>query len=316
MHEWWRRLHRSLRVFLEARVGTARGRRFRSEAMASVPSVPQAIEAIQGRWNPSADSSGETPIFIFASGWRSGSTLLQRLVVSGGDALIWGEPWAFCDHVRTLARTLRPLREQDPPEEFFFDHIQDHSRTRWQEEWIANLYPEPDALVAAHRQFFLTLYADPARRRGYRRWGIKEVRLGADEATYLRWLFPAAKLLFLYRNPYHAYRSYRLKRSWFDRWPEEPVLTPLQFGRMWKRLTEGFLERHEKLDGRLVQYEELCSGRLSAELSAYLDLPLREDALRKVILGRRRELEAVPAPERRLLRRAVEPLASRLGYEP
>ena len=111
--------------------------------MASVLSVPQAIEAIQGRWNPSADSSRETPIFIFASGWRAGSTLLQRLVVSGGDALIWGEPWAFCDHVRTLARTLRPLREQDPPEEFFFDHIQDHSRTRWQEEWIANLYPEP-----------------------------------------------------------------------------------------------------------------------------------------------------------------------------
>ena len=32
-----------------------------------------------------------SPIFIFTTGWRTGSTLLQRLITSSGETLIWGE---------------------------------------------------------------------------------------------------------------------------------------------------------------------------------------------------------------------------------
>ena len=34
----------------------------------------------------------EAPIFLLATGWRSGSTLLQRILVTDPHVLLWGEP--------------------------------------------------------------------------------------------------------------------------------------------------------------------------------------------------------------------------------
>ncbi len=38
------------------------------------------------------DRDAVQPIFVLTSGWRSGSTLLQRIVVTDPKLLIWGEP--------------------------------------------------------------------------------------------------------------------------------------------------------------------------------------------------------------------------------
>ena len=37
------------------------------------------------------------PVFLFSAGWRSGSTLLQRLITHGGEVMMWGEPFGALD---------------------------------------------------------------------------------------------------------------------------------------------------------------------------------------------------------------------------
>jgi ABC-type uncharacterized transport system YnjBCD ATPase subunit len=37
----------------------------------------------------------DAPIFLLATGWRAGSTLLQRMLVTDPRVILWGEP--FCD---------------------------------------------------------------------------------------------------------------------------------------------------------------------------------------------------------------------------
>ena len=38
------------------------------------------------------DAESESPIFLLATSWRSGSTLLQRILVTDRRVMLWGEP--------------------------------------------------------------------------------------------------------------------------------------------------------------------------------------------------------------------------------
>ncbi|MFQ5745732.1 MAG: sulfotransferase [Gemmatimonadota bacterium] len=311
-----KRLGRPVKVPIEARTGAIVHRRRHRKLLRSVPSIPEAIEIIESRWEMPADAPPDRPIFILSAGWRSGSTLLQRLITSAEGVMIWGEPFAHSDFIRRLAESLRAFRPGDPPDHFFLEDLKAREATEASREWIANLYPHPVHVLRAHRAFMMSLFATPAEREGYPRWGLKEVRLDIDHAAWLRWLFPEARFLFLYRNPYRAYRSYRVFRNWYDRWPAQPVLTPGHFGRHWRALVEGFLSGAEAVGGLLVPYEDLCSGRLPVEtLENFLELELDRGVLDRRVPGRARgALDPIPRSERRILRRAVEPVASRLGY--
>jgi len=161
------------------------------------------------------------------------------------------------------------------------------------------------------------LLAEPARRRGFDRWGLKDVRLTIEDAYFLRWLYPEARFVFLYRSPYTAYRSYRLDRSWYNEWPDDPVFTAGRFGRHWRELAQGFLEGCQEVDGVLLRYEDLCQGTFDvATLEEYLQLGIDIQLLEKKVGTHRRRDDAVPRAELKRLRREVADLASTLGYEP
>ncbi|MEO0535490.1 MAG: hypothetical protein AAF215_16660 [Cyanobacteria bacterium P01_A01_bin.123] len=61
--------------------------------MKQIVSVQEAIKTIEVRYlDLKYDNSvADSPIFVFSAGWRSGSTLLQRLVMSDKSVVIWGE---------------------------------------------------------------------------------------------------------------------------------------------------------------------------------------------------------------------------------
>src|SRR5262245_48832244 len=78
-------------------------------AVRARPSLEQGLILYSDYWGGEIDST-EKPIFILSAGWRSGSTLVQRCVMSGGEAMIWGEPYgpfglfdALADPIRRLA---------------------------------------------------------------------------------------------------------------------------------------------------------------------------------------------------------------------
>lgn len=279
--------------------------------------LEQAIAAITARWQFAPYADDHRPLFIFSAGWRSGSTLVQRLLVSKGGTLIWGEPYTLADYVGRLAESLRIFSEAAPPREFFLSFYEGTDVSQIQEKWIAHLYPDPGAVRDAHRSFLLTLLAEPAAQKGFERWGFKDCKYGIDHALYLKWLFPKAKFFFVYRNPYQAWRSFRLFGA-YTRWPDRPVFTAREFGELWASLMRGFLARHADVDGMLVKYEDLVAGGVSVEtIGAFAGVDCDRDVLNQNVSGRgSRQLVKLPRFEKSQLARAVEPIAAQLGYTP
>jgi hypothetical protein len=226
------------------------------------------------------DASTEDPIFILACGWRSGSTVLQRIIASSKQAIIWGEPYADSGIIPSLARQILPFSRSWPQQRWILsDQPTGLGLARLHSE---NLYPRPSALVAAHRTFLDTLLAEPARQLGYSRWGFKEVRLTAEYAAYLKLLYPRARLVFLVRNPLNSWASYRSEARWFIEWPDRQVRTVFQFGQAWARIARSFLAWQETLDALLVRYEDLThDGRAIASLREHLGISLEPESALK-----------------------------------
>ena len=162
------------------------------------------------------------------------------------------------------------------------------------------------------------MFAEPARRAGATSWGIKEVRLGAEHAFFLRWLYPRARFIFLYRNPLDAYRSYsRYGRNWYNTWPDLPVFTPTAFGRHWLTLMRGFLSSANQLGAYVIRYEDLISGLTPLDaMEQYLQVQIDPSLLdTKVGSSDRGGEKAWVSPlEKWLLKRAVTPVAEETGY--
>ncbi|MBR8827192.1 MAG: sulfotransferase [Gomphosphaeria aponina SAG 52.96 = DSM 107014] len=279
------------------------------------PSLEDAIASITARW-PDAKSNNKTsPIFIFSAGWRSGSTLLQRLLMSSDDVVIWGEPYSHAGLIDSLSTPLKCINQQSPHQSWF--------SFKWKtpkdlaDKFVANFYPDISYLIAAHIAYFEVFFEKPAMAKGTVRWGIKDVRLTSDHAIYLNWLFPQAKFIFLYRSPYDAYLSYRGAR-WLKKWPNEFIDTPAQFGLHWQELLAGYLAEAEKVDSMIFSYEELCSDEFDYEkLEKFLGISINLSILNDKKKGFKKQKnlqEETLAQEIKELKEVVESLASDLGY--
>lgn len=303
-----------LQQILSALKGPARTLRMHQQALQQQPSILTGVEQLQ-RICPGDPNDREQPIFLLSAGWRSGSTLLQRLIMSDASLLMWGEPYDECGMIQSLACSLQAIRHDWPPQDYYYDGTPPGQLSG---NWIANLFPSAEDLRLSHRALFDTLFAEPAKRAGATRWGIKEVRLGIEHGAYLRWLYPNAKFVFLYRNPLHAYQSYcRYGRSWYNVWPHQPVFTPAAFGRHWNELMSGFLRDANKIDALLIRYEDLVSGKVDlAELDRHLGIQMDHSVLTRKVGSSERGGEQAPisALEKWLLKRAVSPTAATLGY--
>lgn len=225
------------------------------------------------RTSAQARTCDEQPIFLLSAGWRSGSTLLQRMIMEHNESvLIWGEPFDHANIYDGMMDQFRAFTDQWPLERFFLSYRKDRNLS---DEWVANLYPDADYLLSAHRKFFDALFGESARAVGRSNWGIKEVRLTIDHALYFRTLYPRCKILLLYRNPHDAYLSYRnLDAGWFRSWPDGLVNTPYAFGRHWATTTRGFIDGCGTVDGLLVRYEDLDNPADVERMEKYLGWPV------------------------------------------
>lgn len=270
------------------------------------------------RW-PSPTTAPETsdaPILALASAWRSGSTLLQRLLMSGGDTLIWGEPYAQRDPIGQLTDMYVPFRDGYPVPQHFLPERQSNDAFALSESWVANLYPGVDDLQRAHRAMLTELLAAPAHAAGFDRWGLKEVRLDATQAEYVAGLFPGTRIVFLVRDPYDAFRSYRSRGGWYERFPDRPVFDAETFARHWMRLTRSFLDNADRMGALLVSFEDMTRDpatlqRISEHTGVRIDPAVLEIHARGKDTG---EVSPIRPKEMRVLAEVWGELPASLGY--
>ncbi len=269
------------------------------------------LQRFDARWNLPDVSEGHRPVFLLAAGWRSGSTLLQRLVCSSGEVVLWGEPYGRSGLIPALARAALALREDWPGAGHFAG---DQVYSELSEHWIANLYPPAEALKRSFAAQLDALLGAPARQQGFARFGLKEVRLHAVDARFLQWVYPRARFLFLVRNPWDAWASAK-GATWYLRWPDKKVDDAVSFARHWRWLTEGF-GGWQGTGAMLLRYEDLTSSQ--ASLGPIRDHLGLQGLDKEVMAKRMRGMSKPPIPldggEIATIAQVAGEVASLLGY--
>ncbi len=300
---------RSALTPVEDRFGIVLGyrARIRDRRQAASPGV----RADRASALPATDSDDQ-PIFVLGATWRSGSTLLQRLLLSSGDIMMWGEPWNRSDLVPRLRESLLPLDGSWPLDHMLVEN-QD-PQTPLHQQMVPDLFPSLTDLAAAHRALFDRLYREPATRLGYSRWGFKETRLGANDARYLHQLYPQARMILLIRDPYHSWASYlALRAQGYWRWPDQSIVSPRHFGTMWAEQVAGFLDYPPELPHLVVRYEDLVPDNPVIDRLASFCGVEPDRATLQTRVGRSHDTRLASSGAS-VIERAVEPLASALGY--
>jgi len=253
------------------------------ELFAPEPSDPREV-----RFRPKPGSAvaaqAEAPIFVFAAAWRTGSTLLQRIINAAPGVLIWGENTMLSD----LHQAYRSGYQH------FSSHERGNMRVLEEElhmAWTATMSPKPAHLEEALRRFFSCLYVEPSMSRGRPRWGIKEVRSNATAISrFLLELYPEARFIYLVRDPYDTLSScvgIHFMQLWENL--EQTLLET------WTSNTRSFCDPDEIKDvpHRLVKYEDLIKQTpsqypLLQDLMDFLDLPVTDgmfEAIRTKLRG-------------------------------
>lgn len=281
----------------------------------------EALATIDRRWPETrlSDSDDAHPVFLLSAGWRSGSTLLQRLICSSGEIVMWGEPLGESGAVAKLADSLTVFDKQWPPDPYVSSDLPLES---FSSSWIANITPPIAALRQGHRALIDTWLAQPAMELyGQRLWGSKEVRLTIEHALYLKWLYPNARFVFIYRNLFDAYLSWR-GNSWLSEWPGYYSYSPIAYARHWKLLLSGFLDGHREVDAMLIRYEDLIAGKVDLpKLAAHIGIQRIDAAVLEERIaspndgkwrGKKRHLTLL---EKAALKSIAGGLLKRLGYD-
>jgi len=291
----------------------------RAEQVAAprVQDVTRSVSALQSAM-PESERAGEepeAPIFLLSTSWRSGSTLLQRILVTDPGLLLWGEPLG---EMALLSRLT----------EMVSHFISDRNLTEWRNQpalnssslskfWIANLYPPGQDFRSGLRSVFDRWLGEPARKHGFARWGLKEVRIGAGEATLLHWLYPQAKFVVISRHPYDCYRSLA-DSGWprvYDRYPDVSVDSAAGFARHWNRIAVSWSELPQEFPVARIRYEDLVAGKVDfRELESWLGIRIQEATAMAASVGGTATRTSLSWYERMIIAREAAPGMSALGY--
>ena len=164
------------------------------------------------------------PVFVCGAGARSGSTLVQRVVNCHPDAWIWGElgrctEALLADFLEAAIGNYALFREEH---ERLLPRLE--AGEPLHDEWVAHLSPRPERLRQAARDFL------EAWLRVRRIWGFKSVHFGRH-VPVLAELFPEARFVVVFRNPYEQASS----------WPTS-ISKDRSFGDVVPRIAQAYRE--------------------------------------------------------------------------
>lgn len=196
-----------------------------------------------------------TPIIITSPVRRSGTTLLQRLLSSASNTLIYGENSAndinfFSNLIASKEMLFRQTK--DWRNEQLSDVLKGNVN-----QWIPDLMPEIDGYLAAYRESALTMlahYAQFAAEQGKPVWGVKLPEWNPQQLLQVKQLLPDAKIIYLHRNLKDCLRSAKSIQM------VQNLNEVKQFCHTWQQYSK-FAKQYLNSDNVLhLQYEELIAN--------------------------------------------------------
>jgi hypothetical protein len=193
------------------------------------------------------------PIIVTAPSARNGITLLQRLLNSTPDTIVFGENTMLVDHLPRLVLAATKTHA---------DHGAAHAASlrRFLDEggeyWSSDLWPDTESFVRIALGAFaqaVSVYAETAEGSGRGRWGIKNPMTDPDMVARLRMLLPAARIVFIHRDLFDVARSAKARRF---------VQTDDDLDRLADAWQANLLRMLDAADDRVlvIRYEDLVGG--------------------------------------------------------
>lgn len=260
-----------------------------TDPVARIHALLEALERVESVIREPPAPSDEEPVFLASVGWRSGSTLMQRVLMTDPEVMVWGEPLSHLLYLNRLTEMLFGFTPIWPEQNHWISHLGEFDRTR---DWMAMVAPDAGHLKGAYRAFIDRWLGEPARQRGFSRWGVKHVRWSGEEAIALRWLYPKAKFILMVRHPVSAYKSMKdigfvpgeigFMLDWPDRW----VADLDAYAAYWNQLAVSWSEARKYVDVTVVRYEDLVDGRCDLHaIGRAANLQLKPDVAMSAVAG-------------------------------
>jgi len=149
------------------------------------------------------------PVFVFAPAARCGITLMQRLLNSSRQIIIYGENNLLVNILPHNIFALNTTADQ-------------HYRARQKllngeyDFWSSAIWPDVQqwcGSVIKSIELLLRMYQDSSAKDGFAKWGIKSPIEDARFCAFYFQTFPASKVIFLYRHIVDVMMSYK-SRKW------------------------------------------------------------------------------------------------------
>jgi hypothetical protein len=201
------------------------------------------------------------PVFVLSAGWRSGSTALQRLIISGGTSFIWGEPYPTSRLLPRLQRIAAEVGIADGQPNRLVDTAE-LTPELWS-SWVATTNPPANAVMSGIRAMLQETYWGPLRATTFDSWGAKEVVATPEQIQLLVDVFPEAHFVCVVRDPESAYRSFRkfvvsgvstrpgasTRLTW--------VKGPVGYAENWVRMARAFREHQDDPRFHVFRHEDI-----------------------------------------------------------
>lgn len=219
--------------------------------------------------------SSSFPIFLFGSG-RSGTTLLQKVLNSADDVMIWGEHGGFLKQVAaayyfnlTDKEIEQQILKQNPVAQ---DPNLDFNRLKINKigySWM-NWYSREE--IDENFRRFIASFFNPVEMTKTH-WGFKEIRYGIEDRVMemLADLYREARFVFIVRNPLDVVAS-QVVMGWYG--------TAKHLAKVWAVQNQQIIDFCRVHEDRVhvVRFEELASRESNAipDLFEWLGYPATE----------------------------------------
>ena len=205
-----------------------------------------------------ADLKDEQVTFISSPSLRCGTTLLQRLLTSSSNGMIYGENVAADMSFYLQAHLLKSSQYANSAA--FFDQKLDAVKGGDYNLWIPDLMPPAaDYLKALETANFsvVRLLRDQAASMGRSQWGIKVSGWNFAFLNMIRMVLPEVRFVYMVRNPLDCVKS----ALGVQIIPEQQAV---EFAKAYAGTLQDVLSNNQKLGAEILRYEDLVANPAEA----------------------------------------------------